>query len=208
MKLGELTTASFLDELASSKPTPGGGGAASYTGALATALISMVANLTVGKKGYEDVEDNIRNILEETEIHRWDLLKLVDKDAKAFSALMDSFKLPKNSEEEKLKRTAIIQDALKEAAAVPLEIARKCEVIIKLSSEIVEIGNKNAITDATISGILARAALRSALFNVKINLISIKDSEFVDVINQEMVFMEAKALDLENKIIKITESRM
>lgn len=208
MKLGELTSASFLDELASGKPTPGGGGAAAYTGALATALISMVANLTVSKKDYKDVEDNIQDILVETEMHRLDLLKLVDKDAEVFSELMASFQLPKTTEKEKAKRTETIQAALKAAAAVPLEIARKCEVIIKLSSEIVEIGNKNAITDATISGILARAALRSALFNVKINLISIKDREFVDVFNQEMTFMEAKALDLENKIIKITEDRM
>lgn len=208
MKLGELTSASFLDELASGKPTPGGGGAAAYTGALATALISMVANLTVGKKDYKDVEDNIQDILVETEMHRLDLLKLVDKDAEVFSELMASFQLPKTTEKEKAKRTETIQAALKAAAAVPLEIARKCEVVIKLSSEIVGIGNKNAITDATISGILARAALRSALFNVKINLISIKDREFVDVFNQEMTFMEAKALDLENKIIKITEDRM
>ena len=208
MNLSELTSASFLDELASGKSTPGGGGAAAYTGALAAALTSMVANLTLGKKKYEEVEDDIKDILMETELARYELLKLVDKDAEAFTSLMNSFQLPKTNEEEKLKRTEMIQETLKTAAAVPLEIARQCEEIIKLASEIVSIGNKNAITDATISGILARAALRSALFNVKINLISIKDPGFVDVVKQEMVFMEAKALELENDILKITEERM
>lgn len=208
MKLVELTNASFLDELASGKSTPGGGGAAAYVGALAAALTSMVANLTIGKKKYVEVETDIKDILAETEMSRYELLNLVDKDAEVFSGLMDSFQLPKNTEEEKNKRIETIQEALKSAAIVPLEIARKCEGIIKLSSEIVSIGNINAVTDATISGILARAALRSALFNVKINLGSIKDSEFVDVVKQEMVFMEAKALDLENSIIKITEERM
>lgn len=208
MNLGELTNASFLDELASGKSTPGGGGAAAYTGALAAALTSMVANLTVGKKKYAEVEEGIKDILVDTELSRYELLNLVDKDAEVFSDLMDSFQLPKNTEEEKLKRSETIQEALKAAATVPLEIARKCEGIIKLASEIVSIGNVNAITDATISGILARAALRSALFNVKINLVSIKDSEFVDVVEQEMAFMETKALDLENNIIEITEARI
>lgn len=208
MNLGELSNTRFLDELASGKSTPGGGGAAAYTGALAAALTSMVVNLTMGKKKYAEVEAEAKDILEETELARYELLHLVDKDAEVFASLMDSFQLPKNTEEEKLKRTETIQEALKAAATVPLEIARKCEGVIKLASEIVSIGNANAITDATISGILARAALRSALFNVKINLKTIKDSEFLEVVTEEMTFMEAKSLDLENSIIKITEARM
>jgi formiminotetrahydrofolate cyclodeaminase len=173
-----LTT--FLDELASGAPTPGGGSAAAIMGAMGAALVSMVCNLTIGKKGYEDVEAQARTLLAESEALRQRLTAMVAEDIAAFDALMAAYKLPKASDTEKLARSAAIQRGLQGATQVPLDCAKVCAEVVRLSGRVAEIGNQNVISDAGVGVLAAWGALRSAALNVNINAPSIKDRDFAD----------------------------
>ena len=169
----------FLDELASKASTPGGGSAAAIMGAMSAALLSMVANLTVGKKNYADVEQDMQKLLQRTEELRAELAGMVKADVEVFDKVMAAYGMPKDSEEQKTRRSAAIQAALKEAADVPLECASLCAEVIRLSEPVAEMGNNNVISDAGVAVLAAYAALRSAALNVYINIGGIKDEEFV-----------------------------
>ena len=169
----------FLEDLASAKPAPGGGSAAAVAGGLAAALSSMVANLTVGKDKYSDVEDQHREILEEAEKLRRGFLKAIREDIDAYNAVMDCYKLPKETEEQKKDRSRAIQTALKGAVEPPFKMAEMALDVLRLSKECAETGNSHAVTDAGASAILAEASLKTALLNVDINLSSISDKDFV-----------------------------
>ncbi|WP_103895270.1 cyclodeaminase/cyclohydrolase family protein [Caloramator fervidus] len=201
----EKSVKEFVEETASSSPVPGGGSVAAFSGAVAAALSEMVANLTVGKKGYEDVQEDMKNIIEQAKKIRGNLLKAIDKDSKAFDKVMEAFKMPKDTEEEKEKRKKAIQEALKEAAIVPLDTAREAFKIFELSRKVIVNGNKNAITDGAVSCMMARTSILSALLNVKINLASIKDEEFVEKIKKEVEELEEKTLKLEKEILDKVE---
>lgn len=175
-----LTLARFLDELASEAPTPGGGGAAGVSGAMGAALVSMVANLTVGKPKYAEVEDQVKATLAKSEALRAKLTDAIADDVKAFDAVMAAYGLPRGTDEEKTKRSEVIQAALKEATDVPLEAARLCREAIDLSAEIAETGNLNVISDAGVAVQSAYAGLMSAALNVRVNAKSIKDRAFAD----------------------------
>ena len=182
MKLIEMKLKDFIDELSSDSPAPGGGSVAALAGALSSALSSMVCNLTIGKEKYKDVEYDMEKILDRVEDIRERFMELIDRDTEAFNRVMEAFKLPKNTEEEKKIRKEKIQDALKGAALVPLETARMCAEMIELCKEIAEKGNKNSITDVGVAAIMAKAGLESAILNVKINLKSINDEKFIESI--------------------------
>jgi len=169
----------LLDELASKASTPGGGSAAAIMGAMGAALLSMVANLTVGKKNYEGVEEDMKKLLQRTEELRSQLTGMVKADVEVFDKVMAAYGMPRDSEEQKTSRTAAIQTALKEATDVPLECARLCAEVIRLSEPVAEMGNKNVISDAGVAVLAGYAALRSAALNVYINIGGIKDEEFV-----------------------------
>jgi len=169
----------LLDELASKASTPGGGSAAAIMGAMGAALLSMVANLTVGKKDYEGVEEDMKKLLQRTEELRSQLTGMVKADVEVFDKVMAAYGMPRDSEEQKTSRTAAIQTALKEATDVPLECARLCAEVIRLSEPVAEMGNKNVISDAGVAVLAGYAALRSAALNVYINIGGIKDEEFV-----------------------------
>ncbi|GAI61927.1 unnamed protein product, partial [marine sediment metagenome] len=138
----------FLNELASNSPTPGGGSVAALAGALGVALISMVGNLTVGKKKYEDVEEDIKKIISSSEKLRYELSQLIEEDVKVFNNFMATYKMPKETEDEKKIRTEKMQEALIKAAKVPLRVAYKCLDILSLSKEVAEKGNINVVSDA------------------------------------------------------------
>lgn len=176
MSLVELKVKEFLEELASSSPAPGGGSAAALVGAMGAALASMVSNLTVGKKGYEDVQEEIRELLRRADDLRRKLLSKVDEDTEAFNSFMSALKLPKDSEE----RKAAIQESLRKATLLPLSVMELSLEVLKLALDLVEKGNKNAISDSAVSAILACAAMESAYFNVLINCSSLNDLEFVE----------------------------
>jgi len=169
----------FLDELASKAPVPGGGSGAALGGALAAALLSMVCNLTIGKKGYEDVEEDMKRILARSEELRHRLPRLLEDDTAAYSEVMTCYRLPRQTEEEKAAREAALQSALKRAADVPLQIVECCSEIVGLCLPAARKGNKWAVSDAGVAVVMAEAAMRGAALNVLINLGMIGDADFV-----------------------------
>jgi formiminotetrahydrofolate cyclodeaminase len=180
VRLTEKPVTSFLDELASNAPAPGGGSVAALGGALGAALISMVCNLTLGKKGYDEVQGDINDLLSQSEALRAELTNLLEEDVKVYTAYSVAAKLPRGTEEEKAERTRAVQAALKGATMVPMRIAEAAVKVMDLCMPTAEKGNKWAVSDAGVAVLMAEAALRSAALNVLINLGSIKDQEFVD----------------------------
>ena len=182
----DMTIQTFLDELASKASTPGGGGGAAVNGAIGAALISMVANFTIGKKGYEDVHDEFTNILNQSEDLRSKLTGAIKDDVDVFNRVMAAYGMPKDTEDEKKIRTEAIQSALKEATDVPLTCAKLCREVIDLSESAAENGNTNVISDAGVALLAGYAGLRSAALNVYINIGGIKDKEFADDRRQQL----------------------
>ncbi|MDI6767014.1 MAG: cyclodeaminase/cyclohydrolase family protein [Bacteroidota bacterium] len=177
--LTNKTVVKFLDELASNSPAPGGGSVAALSGALGAALISMVCNLTIGKKKYLDVESEIKNILTKSEELRQSFTVLAEKDTEAFNKVMEAFSLPKEMENQKALRNAAIQGATKEAALVPLRVMKLVIDALALARVVAEKGNINSISDIGVGTLMLNAAAESAALNVLINLNSITDTEFV-----------------------------
>lgn len=194
--LVKMNLDSFIEELASSSPAPGGGSVAAFSGALGAGLVSMVSRLTIGKKGYEEYEDLAKEILEKSEIFSSSLLKSVDDDTNAFNGVMAAFKMPKETEEEKSARKEAIQKGFKEAVQSPLHIAEDCLDVLKLAEQFLGKCNENAISDIGVASQQAYAGLEGAVMNVRINLPSIKDEEFVTQISKQIdeLLEEGKAL--------------
>jgi len=197
----------FLDELASNSPTPGGGSVAALTGALGASLISMVGNLTVGKKKYENVEEDIKKIVSSSEKLRYELSQLIEEDVKVFNNFMSTYKMPKETEDEKKMRTEKIQEALIKAAKVPLKTAYKCLDIMILSQEAAEKGNINVISDAGVAALMAEAALESAILNVKINLRMIKDEKIREELSSSIKEILLKEKGQKEKVLEIVEEK-
>ena len=168
----------FLDELAGSSSTPGGGSAAAVMGAMGAALVSMVCNLTIGKKNYAEVEVDMREVLGQSENLRLRLTGMINDDVAAFNQVMAAYGMPKNSDEEKARRTAAIQEALKRATQVPLSCAKVCFEVMQLAKRAAEKGNVNVVSDAGVAVLAACAALKSAALNVYVNTAAIKDQAF------------------------------
>jgi len=177
--LTEKPVTTFLDELASSAPAPGGGSVAALSGALGAALISMVCNLTVGKKKYADVQEDIEALLAQSEALRKELVELLEADVQVYTEVSKAMKMPRTTEEEKAARTAALQKALKAATEVPMRVAKACVKVMDLCRPAAEKGNVNAVSDAGVAVLMAEAGLRSAALNVLINLAWIKDEAFV-----------------------------
>jgi methenyltetrahydrofolate cyclohydrolase len=199
--LADMSVVDFLDETASNSPVPGGGSIAALSAAFSAALTQMVANLTLGKKGYEDVQEEVGFIVKEAERMRGFFVEYIDKDSDAFNEVMNAFKLPKDTDEKVEYRKKAIQEATKLAALVPLDIAREAYKMMEIAKVVVEKGNKNAVTDGAVATMLGRTAVLSALYNVKINLSSIKDKEFVEKVAQEVAELEKNVKLREEEIL-------
>ena len=205
MKLVEQLVIDFVAATASKAPTPGGGAIAALTAATGAALAEMVANLTFGKKGYEEIQDEMEELQTKAEAIRMRMLELSQADADVFNIFMNALGLPKNTDEEKAARTAAIQQAYKDAAMVPFEIGELANQIFDLAELASRKGNQNLITDGIIAAINARAAVKSAFLNVRINLSGIKDESFVAELTSKMYAIE-KDLDVkESSIIGLYE---
>lgn len=183
----------FLDELKSDSPAPGGGSVAALAGALGAALGVMVANLTIGSAKWQESHDEAGELKLELAQALDSLSRYVDEDTEAFNQVMAAYKLPKNSDEEKAARSRAIQDALQDAAKLPLTVAATCVRVIELAGRMLEIGNSNAASDAAVAGRMAHAGAWSALYNVRINLSSIKDENFVRSAGDEVKSLTAQA---------------
>ena len=207
-KLTDLTSKDFLTALASSAPAPGGGGGAAMAGALAAALASMVCNLTIGKEKFAAQECEVKALLQEAEQVRQDLLALVEDDAAVFNSFMACYKLPKTTDAEKAARTAAIRKAAKQAAEVPLAIARASYKVLQLAHRLVIIGNPGVITDGACSALLARAALRCAEYNVRINLGLTKDEAYNDQVAAELEKLLKTAEELEEQALAATDKAL
>ena len=174
-------------------------------GALAAALASMVCNLTIGKEKFAQQEPEVKCLLDEAEEVRQALLALVEDDAAVFNSFMACYKLPKATDAEKAARTAAIRAAAKQAAEVPLAIARASYRVLQLAQRLVTIGNPGVITDAACSALLARAALRCADYNVRINLGLTKDEEYNNKVAAELNNLLKTAEELEEEALAVTD---
>ena len=202
-KLKEMSIEEFCQELSSSSPAPGGGSTGALAAALASSLVSMVANLTIGKKKYSDVQEKMQNIKEEANKLTKSLLELVDQDTIAFNKVMEAFRMPKKTKEEKELRTKAIQHAMKGACEVPLEIAKQSVNIASISNKVARYGNKNAITDAGVAARLAEASYFAGVYNVRINLASIKDKNYVDETKEILCRLKKDLRELVDPVYEI-----
>ena len=186
MAMAEKSCAYFLDVLASKAPVPGGGGAAAMGGAIGMALSNMVGNLTVGKKKYADVEEEVKELLEKGSAIIEDLKTLVDQDAEVFGPLAKAYSLPKSTPEEAAHKEKVMEECSVQACSVPMEIMRKSFAGIKIHERMGEIGSKLAISDVGCGVVFLKAALLSGQLNVLINLGAIKNEKFVSKTRAEM----------------------
>ena len=194
----EMKANDFVNEVSRDTPAPGGGSIAAFAGSLGAALASMVSNLTIGKKGYKQVEQDLINLAEKAQDLKDKLLKAVDDDTNAFNAYMQARRLPQSTEEKKQNREKAIQDGLKEAINVPLNTAKQSFEALKIASEVVRKGNKNSVTDAGVGAQIAYTGIIGGIFNVLINLPPIKDQNFVEN-------MKSTCTQLEKESQKILE---
>ena len=190
----------FLNQTASNNPVPGGGSISALNGAIATALAEMLANLTIGKKKYVELEGVMKDTVDVMSQQREQFFADIDRDAEAYNLVMKAYKLPKETDEEKLKRFEIIQDATKHAALIPMEIAQRAFDLLDEIEHTTRNGNSNAVTDGCISMMTCRTAVLGALLNVRINLGSIKDADFVKDLENRCNTMEVEAMRKEQEL--------
>ncbi len=198
----------FLDQLASKASTPGGGSAAAIMGAMGAALVSMVANLTVGKQKYRDVEEEMQGFLERSEDMRSRLTGMIQADIDVFDKVMAAYGMARETEAEKTARSEAIQAALKEATDVPLACAQLCADVIELCRPVAEKGNLNVISDAGVAVLAAHAALRSAALNVYINIGGIRDEEFVRDRRDKLEFVLSGAGVATETVYELVKSKL
>jgi glutamate formiminotransferase/formiminotetrahydrofolate cyclodeaminase len=176
--LVSLNLREFADEVSMDSPAPGGGSVAALCGALSAALSSMVANLTYGKKGYEESGEDMKRVAVRAQELKDELLRAVDLDSRAFNKVMEAFRLPKGTGDQNREREAAVEDASKGASLVPLGVLAAAAELIELAEVVARKGNRNSLSDAGVAGLTAQAAGEGAYYNVRINLPGIKDERF------------------------------
>ena len=182
MKLIERTVENFANELASSAPTPGGGGAAALVGALGISLGNMVGELTIGKKKYAEYEDELQDMMTDAQRLEGELLQLIEDDAEGFKPLAEAYSIPKDNPE----RATILEEATKNACVAPMAMIRACARAMKLIERFGEIGSKLAISDAGCAAVLCKSAMQAAALNVYINTKTMNDRDYADRLNKEV----------------------
>ncbi|MDR0681722.1 MAG: cyclodeaminase/cyclohydrolase family protein [Dysgonamonadaceae bacterium] len=199
--LSELPVKEFLLVTAGDDPVPGGGSVSALCGALSAALGQMVTNLTIGRKKYAEQEENMKEMAVVFNTCLDEFAKAIDADSNAYNTVFSAYKLPKETEREKTIRTQKIQEAIKIAAEVPFQVAQKTYKMMDFISIVAKTGNQNAVTDACVAMMCARTAVLGALLNVRINLTSIQDLEYVDNLKRECDRIEEKAIEKEQKLL-------
>lgn len=208
MKLQDLTVKEFLEKTAANEAVPGGGSSSALNAAIASALGEMVANLTIGKKKYADVEERMRELAAEMSAYRSRFVNDIDRDADAYRQVMDAYRLPKESGEEIKVRDEKIQQAMKSASLVPMEVAETALEMLMLLAETMEKGNSNAVTDGLVGAMTCRTAIMGALFNVRTNLGGIADDAFVGLMTKKSDRIEREALIKEEELIRRVKTTM
>jgi glutamate formiminotransferase/formiminotetrahydrofolate cyclodeaminase len=203
---GGVSLSGFVSSVASSTPTPGGGSVAAHVGALGAALAQMVAGLTVGRKKYAAVDAEMKQVgLEAAELGNT-LAALVDADARAYTAVSDAYKMPKEPEDAAVRRSAAIAEALLGAARVPLDTARACARVAELAATVAVKGNSNAVSDAGVAALLAEAACRGAAYNVRINIAAMDDKSAGGPLVADVVELVARTKELAAKATAAVEA--
>ncbi|MFX1517823.1 MAG: cyclodeaminase/cyclohydrolase family protein [Promethearchaeota archaeon] len=201
----DLTVTQFLEEVASDKPAPGGGSVSALGGALGAALAVLVGKTTVGKENFSEVQAEMEKVVSRgTELHQR-LSNLVDEDTNAFNEILKAYRMPKDDPDARVKA---IQNALRGAAEVPLEVAKLSFEALDLILAVADRGNKNAITDAGVAALFADSAVRGAIFNVKINMLSIKDEEIKSQFTQDIEEIQTQLDAKREAILKVIEAEL
>ena len=208
MTVTQSSVEKFLDDLAGGNPTPGGGSAAAIMGAMGAALVSMVCNVTIGKKGYEGVEAEMRSIIGESERVRGRLTAMVAEDIAAFDSIMAAYRLPKDTPEDKTRRAAAIQAGLRLATEAPLDCARVCAEVIALARRASEHGYLNVISDGGVGVLAAFTGLRSAALNVYINAPALKDRAFAEAAAAEIEKLVGSCAAESEAVYKIVRGKL
>lgn len=182
----DQTLQMYLDDLASSKSTPGGGSAAAVSGAMAAALACMVCQLTLGKAKYADVQEEISELLAQAEGQRQRFQQLIAEDIAAYGKLSACFKMPRETEEERRARATAVQKSLTEAALVPLEMSERAVAVVKICERVAEIGNANVLSDIAAAAMLATSSGTSAAWMVRVNLKNLNDMETVETLGERL----------------------
>ena len=198
----------FLDNLSSSSPTPGGGGASACVGAAGVSLAQMVANLTLGKKKYADVQEEIKQILLTAESLQNDLLSLADKDAEDFAPLAKAYSLPTSTPQEKEQKTKIMESALATACNAPLEIMEKTLDAIYLHEKLAQIGSKLAISDVGVGVLMCKSALIGASLNIFINTKYMQDTQYAKKLNEKAEEMIKTGTQKADEVYKKVEQQI
>ena len=204
--LTKKTLTDFIDELASSSPAPGGGSVAALAGALGAALTSMVCNLTIGKKKYVQVEQELTAVLKKAESLRSTSMGLIDEDTAAFNEVMHAFGLPKGTEPEQAARGEAIQRATKKATLVPLRVMQLSEETLSLTRVVAEKGNSNSMSDAGVASLMCHSACFGARLNVQINLASLRDASFVHQTQSQVDEISRRVDEMHREILTRVES--
>lgn len=207
-KLVDMTLVEFANETASESPAPGGGSISAYIGSLGVSLGTMVANLSSHKRGWDDRWEEFSQWAEKGQQYKQQLLHLVDEDTLAFNKIMDAFGLPKSNEEEIAARKQAIQDATKYAIEIPFKVMKTAFESMEVMKAMAEFGNPNSVTDAGVGALCARSAVIGAFMNVKINAGDLEDKSYVDKILAEGKNIQEKAIQLEQEIINLVESKI
>ncbi|HQL24231.1 MAG TPA: glutamate formimidoyltransferase [candidate division Zixibacteria bacterium] len=199
---------SFFDQVASSAPAPGGGSVSAAAGALAAALAAMVSRLTVGKKAYADVKDELAGVRDRADALRAELEQLIVEDEQAFGAVMAAFKLPKGTDEEQAQREAAVEAATKHAAEVPLTVMQKSLEVLRLARTVAAKGNQNSITDAGLAGLMGMSAIEGAGYNVRINLTNLRDQDFARRLREQTAAIAAEGRAIAGEIRNLVEAKL
>jgi len=207
INMKDMTVTQLCDLTASNSPAPGGGSISAMAAAFAGALVCMVAKLTLGKKGYEDVQDEMAEMDQEADAMRQVLLSDIQKDSESFNGFMVALAMPKDTEEEKALRSQAMQDALKGACAVPYEVAGKALRMLQLAVDAVTKGNLNTASDGMVGVLMGRAGVIGALNNVRINLRGVKDEAFKQDMMSKCDVLEETANRLEAQAQKALHAR-
>jgi len=198
-----LSVRAFADEVSMDSPAPGGGSVAALCGALGAGLSAMVANLTVGKKGYEKVFGDLKRAAVAAQVLKDDFLRFVDEDTAAFNRVMDAFRMPKATGEQIRERDAVVEEASKGATLVPLEVLKRSVNLLRLAKEVAKKGNKNSVSDAGVAGLAAQAAADGAFYNIRINLAGLKDAAFKKATAREADELRKKAEQLGGELRRL-----
>ncbi len=198
----------YLDDAASGKPAPGGGSVSACVGALGAALTSMVCNLTIGKEQFAAVEGRMREVLAASAAARARLQRLLQDDTSAYGGVLAAYRLPKDTDEQRAARHQAVQDGLVVAADVPLQICRVAVEVCRLAKVAADLGNANAVTDAGIGALLGEAAAVGAALNVRINLGSIDDADYVRRTSAELDAILAEAAALRAEVLATTLAKI